>query len=57
MKDINEEGAAAYEKSVIEPKPMDPIAAAERLIDIKRILDQLGAVFFIASGKIGRAHV
>ena len=50
MKDINEEGAAAYEKSVIEPKPMDPIAAAERLIDIKRILDQLGAVFFIASG-------
>jgi len=50
MKDINEEGAAAYEKSVIEPTPMDPIAAAERLIDIKRILDQLGAVFFIASG-------
>ena len=50
MKNINEEGAAAYEKSVIEPKPMDPIAAAERLIDIKRILDQLGAVFFIASG-------
>jgi|TARA_B100000959_G_scaffold190991_2_gene199657 hypothetical protein len=50
MKDINEEGAAAYEKSVVEPKPMDPISAAERLIDIKRILDQLGAVFFIASG-------
>jgi len=50
MKDINEEGAAAYEKSVIAPKPMDPIAAAERLIDIKRILDELGAVFFIASG-------
>ena len=48
MKD--KEGEAAYEKSVIEPKPMDPIAAAERLIDIKRILDQLGAVFFIASG-------
>ena len=50
MKDINEKGAAAYEKSVVEPKPMDPISAAERLIDIKRILDQLGAVFFIASG-------
>ena len=48
MKD--KEGEAAYEKSVIEPKPMDPIAAAERLLDIKRILDQLGAVFFIASG-------
>ena len=50
MKDIDKEGEAAYEKSVIDPKPMDPIAAAERLIDIKRILDQLGAVFFIASG-------
>ena len=50
MKNIDEEGAAAYEKSVSEPKPMDPTAAAERLIDIKRILDQLGAVFFIASG-------
>jgi hypothetical protein len=50
MKDTDKEGAAAYEKSVIAPKPMDPIAAAERLIDIKRILDELGAVFFIASG-------
>jgi hypothetical protein len=50
MKDIDTEGAEAYERSVVEPKPMDPIAAAKRLIDIKRILDQLGAVFFIASG-------
>ena len=50
MQDTDKEGAAAYEKSVIAPKPMDPIAAAERLIDIKRILDELGAVFFIASG-------
>ena len=50
MKDIDIAGEAAYEKSVIEPKPMDPIAASERLKDIKRILDQLGAVFFIASG-------
>ena len=52
MKDKNSDiaGAAAYEKSVIEPEPMDPAAASERLKDIKRILDQLGAVFFIASG-------
>ena len=50
MKDVDKEGEAAYEKSVIDPKPMDPIAASERLLDIKRILDQLGAVFFIASG-------
>ena len=52
MKNIEEEGggAAAYEKSVVAPKPMDPNEAAERLKDIKRILDELGAVFFIASG-------
>ena len=49
-KDSDIAGAAAYEKSVIEPEPMDPAAASERLKDIKRILDQLGAVFFIASG-------
>ena len=47
---IDKEGEAAYEKSVIDPKPMDPIAASDMLRDIKRILDQLGAVFFIASG-------
>ena len=50
MKDIDIAGEAAYEKSVKDPKPMDPIAASERLRDIKRILDQLGAVFFIAYG-------
>ena len=50
MKNIDKEGEAAYEKSVIDPKPMDPIAASDILKDIKRILDQLGAVFFIASG-------
>lgn len=50
MKDIDIAGEAAYEKSVTDPRPMDPVAASERLKDIKRILDQLGAVFFIASG-------
>jgi len=50
MRNIDIEGAAAYEKSVIDPKPMDAIAASERLKDIKCILDELGVVFFIASG-------
>jgi len=50
MKDIEIAGEESYEKSVIDPRPMDAIAASERLKDIKRILDQLGAVFFIASG-------
>ena len=50
MKDIDIAGEAAYEKSVKDPKPMDAIAASERLRDIKRILDQLGVVFFIAYG-------
>ena len=48
---FNEQAVEAdYLKSVVDPKPMDPTAAAERLKDIKRILNQLGAVFFIASG-------
>lgn len=50
MKNIDKEGEAAYEKSVVAPEPMDPAEAAKRLKDIKRILDELGAVFFIASG-------
>ena len=48
MKDIDITGEVAYEKAVKDAKPMDPIAATERLRDIKRILDQLGVVFFIA---------
>ncbi len=43
-------GEAAYEKSVKSPKPLDPAVAAERLKDVKRILDQLGVVFFLGSG-------
>ena len=46
----NEEGQAAYEKSIKSPKPLDPAAAAERLKDVKRILDQLVVVFFLGSG-------
>ena len=50
METINEAGEAAYEKSIKSPKPLDPAVAAERLNDIKRILDQLGVVFFLVSG-------
>ena len=46
----NEAGVAAYEKSTKSPKPLDPAAAAETLKDVKRIFDQLGVVFFLASG-------
>jgi hypothetical protein len=43
-------GEAAYEKSIKSPTPLDPAAAAERLKDVKRILDQSGVVFFLGSG-------
>ena len=46
----NDAGEAAYDRSINSPEPMDPAAAAERLKDIKRILDQLEVVFFLASG-------
>jgi len=46
----DEAGKAAYERSIESPKPLDPAAAAERLKDVKRILDQLGVVFFIIQG-------
>jgi len=46
----NEAGEAAYARSVKSPKPLDPAAAAERLKDVKRIMDQLGVVFFIIQG-------
>ena len=46
----DETGVAAYEKLVKSPKPLDPAVAAERLIGVKRILDELGVVFFLASG-------
>ncbi len=46
----NKAGEAAYEKSIKSPEPLDPAAAAERLKDVKRTLDQLGVVFFLGSG-------
>ena len=46
----NEAGEAAYETSIKSPTPLDPAVAAERLKDVKRIFDQKGVVFFLASG-------
>jgi hypothetical protein len=46
----DEEGQAAYERSIKSPKPLDPAAAAERLKDVKWIMDKLGVVFFIIQG-------
>ena len=46
----NEAGEAAYEKSIKSPKPLEPAVAAERLNDVKRVLDQLGVVFLIIKG-------
>ena len=43
-------GAAAYDKSIRSPEPMDPAAASERLKDIKRILNQHEVMFFLGSG-------
>ena len=50
MATSREAGELAYQKSIISPEPMDPSAAAERLRDVKRILDQHSAVFFLLSG-------
>lgn len=46
----DEAGATAFERSIKSPKPLDPAVASERLMDVKRILDGLGVVFFLASG-------
>ena len=50
MATSREAGEVAYQKSIVSPEPMDPSAAAERLRDVKRILDQHSAVFFLLSG-------
>ena len=50
MVSSNKAGQAAYDESIKSPAPLDPAAAAERLKDVKRILDELGVVFFLGSG-------
>ncbi len=46
----DETGEAAYQKSIESPTPLDPAVAAERLKDVKRILDEMEVVFFLGSG-------
>ena len=45
-----EAGDAAYEKTIISPTPLDPVIAAERLKEVKRIFDDQGIVFWLGSG-------
>ena len=46
----NESGKAAYEKTITSPTPLDPVIAAERLKEVKRIFDNQGIVFWLGSG-------
>ena len=46
----SEAGKAAYEESIKSPKPVDSAVAAEMLMDVKGIMDQLGVVFFLRQG-------
>jgi hypothetical protein len=46
----NEAGEQAYEKTIISPTPLDPVIAAERLKEVKRIFDDQGIVFWLGSG-------
>ena len=46
----NESGEAAYDKTIISPTPLDPVIAAERLKEVKRIFDDQGIVFWLGSG-------
>ena len=42
--------AAAYEKTIKDPVPLDPAAAAARLKEVKRIFDEQGVTFWLGSG-------
>jgi hypothetical protein len=46
----NEEGEAAYAKTIVSPTPLDPVVAAEILKEVKRIFDEQGIVFWLGSG-------
>ena len=46
----NESGEAAYDKTIISPTPLDPVIAAERLKEVKRIFDDQSIVFWLGSG-------
>jgi hypothetical protein len=46
----NESAEEAYNKTIISPTPLDPVIAAERLKEVKRIFDEQGIVFWLGSG-------
>ena len=46
----NEADEASYIKTTESPTPLDPILAAERLREVKRIFDYQGIVFWLGSG-------
>ena len=43
-------GAAAYQRSIKDPSPLDPAVATQRMKDVKAIFDRLGVVFWLGSG-------
>ena len=50
MAERDDAGAAAYAKTIKDPKPLDPALAAERLKEVKRVFDELGVFFWLGSG-------
>jgi hypothetical protein len=46
----SEAGEAAYVKTTESPTPLDPVLAAERLREVKRVFDDQGIVFWLGSG-------
>ena len=47
---VHDPGAAAYQKSITEPTPLNPALAARRMREVKAIFDRLGVVFWLGSG-------
>ena len=50
MAERDDAGEAAYEKTIKDPKPLDPAFAAQRLKEVKSVFDELGVFFWLTSG-------
>ena len=50
MAERDDAGAAAYAKTIKDPKPLDPAFAAQRLKEVKRVFDELDVFFWLGSG-------
>ncbi len=50
MAERDDAGAAAYEKTIKDPTPLDPAFAAQRLKEVKSVFDELGVFFWLGSG-------